>query len=86
MVLALESKFSKGFSDYVEEEKRGRSLVISGVPEYPPNAKQADKLNDLDEKMFYVSNVDRLRSTGWEDIPTSVPSWLKSFFPQDRIG
>ncbi|KAL6735288.1 hypothetical protein Aduo_005744 [Ancylostoma duodenale] len=57
MVQAIDQRLSKGFSEHVEEEKRSRSLVISGLPEPPSSASRSEKLNDLESTVDAVLDI-----------------------------
>ncbi|KIH63430.1 hypothetical protein ANCDUO_06267, partial [Ancylostoma duodenale] len=57
MVQAIDQRLSKGFSEHVEEEKRSRSLVISGLSEPSASASRSEKLNDLETKVDAVLDI-----------------------------
>ncbi|KAK6763045.1 hypothetical protein RB195_023662 [Necator americanus] len=54
MVLALKTKITQKMADGVEAEKRGRSIVITGLAELGADRSLTERQRDLEEK---VSNV-----------------------------
>ncbi|KAK6733498.1 hypothetical protein RB195_017322 [Necator americanus] len=54
MVLALKTKITREVADRVEAEKRGRSIVISGLAEMGADRSLIERQRDLEEK---VANV-----------------------------
>ncbi|KAL6729822.1 hypothetical protein Aduo_000841 [Ancylostoma duodenale] len=58
LVLALKARTPQGVADAVEAEKRGRSIVISGVPECGLDQPLSVRQKDLEQKV--VSILDTL--------------------------
>ncbi|XGW04017.1 hypothetical protein V3C99_015283, partial [Haemonchus contortus] len=75
MLCALADKIPKGFSDYVESEKRERSLVFTGLSEAVDKLQPSERQADLEGEVVKVLDVLQVecRATEIYRIGKSVP-------------